>query len=255
VAVTGEPHPALRGSVARYVGFREETPEPLERREGPGCHVVVIVSFGEQWSIDGERLTSFAGGLRDRQVTTRHDGRSHGIHVDLVPPAAHRIFRLPLRDLSYAQLPLEELVGDPSLAAGLAAASTWNARFRLLDAVFASRLDDAPPRSPELDWAWQSLIESGGNLRVTRIADRLGWSRKRLAARFDEEVGVPPKTVARIARFERARALAEAPHRPDWARVAAECGFYDQSHLINEFRAFTGRTPETFFQDNLAAAA
>jgi AraC-like DNA-binding protein len=66
---------------------------------------------------------------------------------------------------------------------------------------------------------------------------------------------VPPKTVARIARFERARTLAEAPHRPDWARVAAECGFYDQSHLINEFRAFTGRTPETFFQDSFAAAA
>jgi hypothetical protein len=46
MAVAGTPHPALRGSVERYVGFREDTSEPLERREGPGCHVVLIFSFG-----------------------------------------------------------------------------------------------------------------------------------------------------------------------------------------------------------------
>jgi AraC-like DNA-binding protein len=90
---------------------------------------------------------------------------------------------------------------------------------------------------------------------VASLAGRLGWSRKRLAARFNEHVGLPPKTVARIARFDRARTLAEPPRRPDWTRLAAECGYYDQSHLIKEFRAFTGRTPETFFQDSLAAAA
>jgi AraC-like DNA-binding protein len=252
-AVAGEPHPALRGNVERYVGFREETPEPLERREGPGCHVVLILSFGEEWSIDGERLTSFAGGLRDRQVTTRHEGRSHGVHVDLAPPAAHRILRAPMGELAYAQVPLEELIDEPFLAERLAEAPTWNARFRLLDGVFARLLDDRA--ATEVDWAWRSVVEAGGDLRVAHLAERLGWSRKRLASRFAEEVGLPPKTVARIARFERARELAEGPSRPDWARVALDCGYYDQSHLINEFRAVTGRTPVTFFQDTTAAAA
>jgi AraC-like DNA-binding protein len=253
MAVAGTPHPALRGSVERYVGFREDTSEPLERREGPGCHVVLIFSFGEEWSIDGERLTSFAGGLRDRQVTTRHQGRSHGIHVDLAPPAAHRILGLPMRELAYAQVPLDELIDEPFLAERLAEAPTWEARFRLLDGVFARRLDDDPSR--EVEWAWRALVGAGVDLRVARLAEQLGWSRKSLAARFAEEVGLPPKTVARIARFERARTLAEGPSRPDWARVALDCGYYDQSHLINEFRSFTGRTPETFFQDSLAPAA
>jgi AraC-like DNA-binding protein len=251
VAVTGEPHPALLGSVARYVGFREETAEPLERQEGPGCHVVLSLSFGEEWTIDGERLTSFAGGLRDRQVATRHEGRSHGIHVDLVPPAACRLFGLPLHELAYAQAPLEDLLDEPFLAERLAGAGSWDDRFALLDAVFAKRL--APPT--EVDWAWRTIVEAGGDLRVSRLAERLGWSRKRLAARFADQVGVPPKTLARIARFQRACGLAETGQPPDWARIAADCGFCDQSHLINEFRAFTGRTPETFFQDTLAAAA
>ena len=252
MAVTGEPHPALRGSVARYVGFREETGAPLERREGPGCHVVVIVSFGEEWTIDGERLTSFVGGLRARQVTTRHEGRSHGIHIDLAPPAARGIFGLPLRELACGQAPLDEVLDEPFLAERLAQATSWDERFRLLDEVFARRLGQPPP---EVEWAWRTIVDACGGVRVSRVAKRLGWSRKRLVARFGEHVGVSPKTLARIARFERARVLVETEQPPDWARIAVECGFYDQSHLINEFRAFTGRTPETFFQDAVAAAA
>jgi AraC-like DNA-binding protein len=251
LAVTGRPHPALRGSVSRYVGFREETPDPVERREGPGCHVVVIISFGDEWTIDGERLTTFVGGLRDRQVATRHEGRSHGIHIDLVPPAAHRLLRVPLAELAYAQVPLEDVLDEPLLEERLAEEPSWEARFALLDEVFARR--DAV--STEVDWAWRTIVESGGNMRVNALAEELGWSRKRLAARFREEVGVPAKTLARTARFERALSLAEGPEPPDWSRLARDCGYYDQSHLINEFRSFTGRTPETFFQDSLAAAA
>lgn len=252
--VVGRGAAGLESSVARYVGFREETAGPLERREGPGCHVVVILSFGEEWLIDGERLGSFAGGLRDRQVRTRHEGRSHGIHVDLVPPAAHRIFGLPLCELAHAQAPIEALLDEPFLVERLVEASSWQARFRLLDEVFARRLADSEPVR-EVDWAWRSLVEAGGKVRVASLADRLGWSRKRLAARFAEQVGVPPKTLARIARFERARTLAQGPERPDWARLAADCGYYDQAHLINDFRAFTGRAPETFFQDSVAVTA
>jgi AraC-like DNA-binding protein len=252
VAVTGEPHPALRGRVARYVGFREETGEPVERREGPGCHIVAIVSFGETWTIDGEQLESFVGGLRARQVATRHEGRSHGIHIDLVPPAAHGIFGVPLRELANAQVPLDELLTEPFLTERLAEAPSWERRFRLLDEVFGSRLG---PPAPEVEWAWRTIVGTGGSVRISHVAERLGWSRKRLAARFAEHVGVPPKTLARIARFDRARELAEAGGPPDWAGIAVESGFYDQSHLINEFRAFSGRTPETFFQDVLDEAA
>jgi AraC-like DNA-binding protein len=213
--------------------------------------VVVILSFGETWTIDGQRLESFAGGLRDRQVTTRHEGRSFGIHVDLVPPAAHRLFGIPLDELAYTQVGLEDLLDEPTLAERLADAPSWESRFRLLDALFARRV--APPT--EVDWAWRAIVASGGTKRVGAVAEALGWSRKRLASRFREEVGVPAKTLARIVRFDRARTLAETSQPPDWARIAIEAGYYDQSHLINDFRAFTGRTPETFFQDASAAAA
>ena len=58
-------------------------------------------------------------------------------------------------------------------------------------------------------------------------------SRQYLVTKFREEVGLPPKTVARILRFQRALALADGAARPDWAGIAADCGYADQAHLVH----------------------
>src|SRR5439155_14848709 len=133
VRVRGRLGAGVLGSVSSYYGFREETSSPMVRREGPGRDIVVIVSFGEQWTIDGQRLASFAAGLRDRQVRTRHEGRSSGIHVNLSPPAAYRVFGLPLHTLADRQVPLEDVLGEPFLAERLHEAGGWDDRFLLLD--------------------------------------------------------------------------------------------------------------------------
>src|SRR5438093_4198285 len=114
MAVQGAPAAALRGKVSSYYGFRETTSAPIRRREGPSPHVVVIVSFGEQWLIDGEPLTSFAAGLRDRQVTTEHAGRSFGMHLNIAPPAAYALFALPLSTLAHTAVALDDAFHEPS---------------------------------------------------------------------------------------------------------------------------------------------
>jgi AraC-like DNA-binding protein len=249
MAVSQAPAPALRGLVSGYYGWRERTLHAVRRREGPGTDVVVVLSFDEEWLIDGRRLTSFVAGLHDRQVTTEHGGRSYGMQVNLAPPAARVLFDLPLHSLAGLAVPLEEVVDEPFLVERLHGAGSWDARFRLLDAVLTKRFAGADEPSPEVDWAWRQLVEAESRAGVGALANELGWSRKRIVARFRDEVGLPPKALARVARFERAKRLAEAEERPNWARIAVESGYYDQSHLSNEFRRITGRTPATFFQD------
>jgi AraC-like DNA-binding protein len=240
---------ALSASVSGYYGFREETAAPIRRREGPGRDVVVVISFGEEWRIDGERLTSFAAGLHQRQVTTEHAGRSFGMQIDLQPPAAHALFQVPLHTLANRKVVLEDVLGEPALVERLHDAGEWTARFRLLDTVLAKRLAAAREASQEVRWAWRRLVETDGRTPIRTLAEELGWSRKRIVARFREEVGLPPKAAARLLRFERARALSEQAADPDWASIALEAGYYDQSHMISDFRLVTGRTPATFFQD------
>jgi AraC-like DNA-binding protein len=247
--------PAL-GGFGRYFGFRESVATPLRRREGPGADIVVLLSFGEPWWIDGERAVSFAAGLHERQVTTEHEGRSFAIQLNIAPPLAHVLLGLPLHTLANRVVALEDVLGEHDVAERVHDAGDWPARFRALDELLLRRLADArkQPDSGVL-WAWRRIVESHGNVAVGALATELGWSRKRMAARFREQVGMTPKAYARVVRFELARTLATRSDRPDWARLAVQCGYYDQSHLINEFRAITGRTPETFFQDPLGLAA
>jgi len=245
------PAPQLRGHVSSYYGFRERTEGPLRRREGPGVDIVVIVSFEHHWLIDGERCTSFVGGLRLDQVTTEHQGRSHGMQINLAPPSAYRLFGVPMHTLAQRVVDLDGLL-DASSVERVAEARDWTARFELLDGLLAKPLAEGRQPSAGVVWAWRRLVATDGHVPVGALAQELGWSRKRIAARFREEVGLPPKAVARLLRFEHARRLAG---RLPWAEVAFECGYYDQSHLINDFRAVTGRTPETFLQDTVSAAA
>jgi AraC-like DNA-binding protein len=250
--VRGVPAPALRGMVSAYHGWREETSGPLRRREGPGTDVVVVISFGHEWLIDDQRLKSFVAGLHDRQVTTEHSGHSFGMQVDLVPQAARMLFATPMHMLARRKVALEDVLDDPSFVERLYDAGDWTARFELLDETLAARLAEARPPAPGVAWAWRRLVETDGQVAIGDLADELGWSRKRIVARFREEVGLSPKAAARILRFERTRRTIERSQTPDWAQIAFECGYYDQSHLINEFRAVTDRTPETFFQDEVA---
>ena len=248
--IVGTPAASLHGHVSRYVGFREETPAPVRRQEGPGIDVVVILSFEDEWLIDEERHRSFVGGLRETQVTTEHGGRSFGMQIDLAPPTAFALFG-SLNELANTVVPLEDVLPEPTIVEQLAGAD-WNDRFAVLDRVLSRRLESSRPASPEVVWAWQQLLAGRGRARVGALAEELGWSRRRLVARFREQVGLPPKAAARMIRFEHARALAERSQRPDWARIAFDAGYYDQSHLINDFRSVTGRTPVTFLQDAAA---
>jgi AraC-like DNA-binding protein len=251
MAIQRAPAPALGGLVTGYYGFRESTGTPMRRREGPGVDVVVILAFEEHWLIDGARQTSFMAGLHETQVTTEHGGRSLGMQVNLDPLAARALVSLPMHELANRTVGLEEVLDEPFLVERLASAPDWNSRFELLDATLARRLAGVR-LSREVAWAWRRLRATHGRVAIGAVAEELGWSRKRMVARFRDQIGLPPKAIAKLLRFERAHELAGTM---PWAELAFECGFYDQSHLINEFRAITGRTPETFLQDGAHVGA
>jgi AraC-like DNA-binding protein len=255
------PHPALARHVRSYYGFGEETGVPTRRREGPGSSVVVILSFEHEWRVGDakeperpfDRHTSFVGGLRRSSVLTEHAGRSEGMQVNLTPQAAHALVRLPMHELSERTVPLEAVLGADAarLVDRLAETDGWGARIDLLEAALARRLADVRP-SPGVDWAWGRLVESNGRVRVAALCAQLGWSRKRLAERFCEEIGLPAKSVARLLRFEHALDLLGRDGSGESARLAVACGYYDQSHLINDFRDITGVTPTAYLRPELA---
>jgi AraC-like DNA-binding protein len=112
---------------------------------------------------------------------------------------------------------------------------------------FAPRLTrHGPWRSPEIDFAVHAFGSTPGIATVRDVARRTGWSERRFSQVFREEVGLSPKTWCRVQRFQRAVRQLHAGADVPWAEMALDCGFYDQSHFANEFRAFSGIDATTY---------
>ena len=257
--VTAAPHAALAGEVIRYTWYAERASAPVTFRELPCTYVPVIIDLDAGWSIaDGrrpdrppERLGSFVAGLTDGPVIVSHGGSARCLQVDLAPLAARRLLGLPMSELANRSVSLEDVLGPPAseLAGRIADAPSPAERFALVERALAARLAEAPAADPGVAWSLGVLARSGGRAAIGALAGELGWSHRRLIARFRDAVGMPPKRVARILRFERLTALIGADPAFGWARAAAECGFADQAHLVREVRDLSGLTPTRLLAD------
>ena len=257
----GRPVPPLRPFVDRYLGYRQEGFDPGVHRGLPSRHLTFIVSLGDRIDIAGMpdaaqrpgRFQAFVGGLHAAPATIRHDGTQVGVSIDLTPLGARALLGMPAGELAWSVVDLEDVLGHPGreLVERLASAPSWEARFAVLDAVLARRLHEPTGPPPEAVRAWDRLVASGGNVDVRSLAREVGWSRRHLSERLRVEVGLPPKVLARVVRFERARRLLQRPSHPGLADVAAVCGFYDQAHLNREWRELAGCSPTTWLAEEL----
>jgi AraC-like DNA-binding protein len=108
--------------------------------------------------------------------------------------------------------------------------------------VLIARLSRVTPVPDDVRSAVGATLSSCGRSEVEPIASSIGVSRQHLARRFAAYVGVPPKTLARVTRMREVVRLASGD-RVNWAGIAAELGYSDQSHLVAEFRARVALTP------------
>jgi AraC-like DNA-binding protein len=243
----------LRGLVRNYTGSVERSSRPLCRREVPSGDVTLILSPETKLRLPDGRHTSFVAALHDSHTLVEHDGRQEGIEVRLTPLGARALFGIPMHELTNRVVELDDLLGRGAhdLIDSLWDADGWDRRFALLDAALCARADRAPRPESELSWAWGRLRSSAGRVSVSGLAGELGWSHRRLIARFREGIGLPPKTLGRVLRFERVSRLLQHVEEPRLAEVALDCGYYDQAHLNRDFRQFAGTTPGEYLARRL----
>jgi AraC-like DNA-binding protein len=170
------------------------------------------------------------------------------------PGAAAHFFAMPLHELA-DQHPLLDDLWDGAAARQFTDA-LWSRTLSDTEAVatverlLLQRLrNTATGTTPGLaDAAVAAIERSHGTLRIETLAAQLGVSRQHLSSQFRARVGLGAKQFARVCRFRQASARIRAadPRQLDWARLALDLGYYDQPHLIHEFRQLSGSTPESF---------
>ncbi|MEU7858663.1 helix-turn-helix domain-containing protein [Nonomuraea sp. NPDC049141] len=229
-------------------GFRVRDLDAL--RMVPHPAVTLLLEFGT-----GSPVVDYAAGRQQRGSVVAGPGIGAGgavwargenvecVQVRLSPVIARAVLGASPADLDGAVVALDDLWGREAarIRERLGKVSSWQDRFALTDALLARRYEAGPPVDPEVAWAWDRIVGDRGLVRVDGLAGEVGWSRKRLWSRFRSQLGLPPKRAVKLVRFD------HAAHRlvagEGVARVAADGGYTDQSHLHRDVVAFTGVTP------------
>lgn len=172
------------------------------------------------------------------------------IGVHFKPAGAFPFLGVPAGDLADTHLDLETLWGPSAgrMRERLCEAKTSDERFQLLEKSLMMR----PRHDVEPHYAVSAALKAFGNIqaapRIRETAKDLGLSQRRFIEVFKAQVGMTPKLFSRIQRFQQTRSFIHQNPSFNWATVAVDLGYFDQSHLIHEFSEFSGLSPTDYLQ-------
>ncbi|MBV9840303.1 MAG: helix-turn-helix transcriptional regulator [Sphingomonadaceae bacterium] len=250
------PSSTLIGQIDAYCDYWESTGGFTVRRELPHAEGVLIVNLGPPIMItagNGARLTlaageAFVAGAHLLPALSHSDGTQAGMHVFLPLATLRRLLGVPMDGLLNRVARLDDLLGPGARRLGqrLSEARDVAGRAAFLDDALAQRLAAMPALDRQQRHALEALRHRPGD-DIAAIARDIGWSRKHFAARVRDAVGVGPRCFRRLLRFQRLIArIGGEGGASDWADLALDAGYCDQSHMIREFREFSGLTPQLY---------
>ena len=235
----------------RDPGVGREPSSPSVHRVLPDGCIDVVLGFSGQAD---EPESAMAVGTMTRALVLEPGASPECfVGVRFRPGKAAAFLSVPANELTDLRVPLDELWLDAAQVRDALAVSAGSMeRVRALGRVLAARVSPSVVSTQyDVDEAIRRIVDAGGSLGITRLAPALGVTRQHLARRFSQLVGVSPKTFARVVRLgrviERARAV-PANEAINWSALALEVGYYDQAHLVDEFRELTGVTPTAWYR-------
>jgi AraC-like DNA-binding protein len=245
------PHLRLREFVKCLWTLRHDYSQSVHSEEHlpPKGEIELIFHFGHRFLLRAgegwvKQPASFVIGQQERFFILRSRGRTGLVAARFHPWGAFPFLGLPISELNRQFVPLETLLG--SLAAELEDSLSNLGRdeaVRILEKFLLLRLHDFKRDLRPVASLARRIIAQQGQLNVSDLLQDQSLSQRQIERRFNEVVGVSPKRLARIVRFQCSLGSIYAnPHR-ELTEIAYEHGYSDQSHFISDFRLFSGKTP------------
>jgi AraC-like DNA-binding protein len=250
------PMPPLDTCVERLWLLSDAPPSSKERIAASGT-IGLLINLHENElriydSAKPERYKGFSGAVVSGPhsgpfvIDTRELVSVIGVHFR--PGGAFPFLGTPANELSDAHVDLAALWGPPAieLRERLCAAKTPTERFNLLEKTLVAHLFHPLERHYAVRFALDTFGRADSALAIRDVARDAGLSQRRFIQLFAREVGMSPKLFCRVLRFRQALETVRQTAIPDWGRVAVDCGYYDQSHLIHDFRFFSSLSPTEY---------
>jgi AraC-like DNA-binding protein len=229
-----EPTGSASRAVECYWHVRDDDATPVKQKIIPDGFAEIIFHFGDHYKINldgswrkqGKRLLA---GQITKHFFLENSGTSDMLGIKLKPTAIAHLFGISMKDVVDRVITLDK-------------------RIRIdvdnVNGSFNDLCKDYPVDHPA-DKAVDLIFSKKGMLTVAEICDEVSVSERYLQQLFQKYVGLTPKFFARVVRFSYIFQLIKDKD-PDWAEIVYEAGYYDQSHFIRNFKAFTGEDPSAY---------
>lgn len=241
-----------------------DTGEGETQRIVPDGFPELIAHYGDQFhEVDTNGMAKqqsrlmFAGQLSG-PLTLQSGARVGVMGVRFWPAAARALLRLPMNEMTDQRLDMSAVLGatTSTLIDEVFSALDPAARVAVMERFLMRRLlngraaEKFAHHNATVTHCVQSLYRSDGEISVDRLAHTANLSSRQLERRFLNEVGISPKLLASIFRFRRVFNFMESPNpqAARWTTAALSAGYFDQPHMIRDFKRFAGQQPQAFYR-------
>jgi AraC-like DNA-binding protein len=251
------PEPPLSGLVSSIWLYETDELPHLKERVLPSGNMQLLINLREDELTVAEpdrddRPDAFPGALlcgahsEPFLIDTVHQSSIMG--VTFRPAGAFPFLRPPANEFQNTHVSLDNVWGNGAteLRERLLQAETKGDKLRILAEALLQRASGPLVRRPAVSYALRAFGRGVPAGTVREVTEQVGLSSRRFIQVFSKEVGLTPKLFSRVQRFQKALRLVRQTREVDWAEVAATVGYFDQSHLIHEFREFSGLSPNAY---------
>lgn len=252
------PHPALIDHVQCIWLFEAAPHEAADdtQRIVPDGHPEMLLHFGDRFhEIHDDKVVVqsrliFAGQL-SKPLLLKPGASAGVVGVRFRSAGARALLGMPMAARTDTRLDLMDVWGSPgeSLLDQIHSAADNTARVAVVEQFLLRRLE-VTRIVPDAAIAAcvATLRASNGHVGVDQLARIGNLSARQLERRFLNEVGIPPRLLASILRFRRVFDLFEVPQAGGWVEAALSAGYFDQAHMIRDFKRFAGVQPRAFYR-------
>lgn len=223
----------------------------------PNGDTEILIDFhdGPQFIYDNHSLKEiqacnriWTSGVRTEPITIPSGNGAAMMVISFKKGMAAPFFPFPMDEIRDSVVDADLVWGQDfgDLRERLLETKDIDLRFRFVEDFLLNRFRTKLGLNPCVAFAVTEMIDRPDVINIARMNSKIGYSQKHFTEMFRKQVGVTPKSYLKIMRFQKAVRTIDAAKDIDWGSIAFDCGFYDQAHFINDFKHFSGFTPEQY---------
>lgn len=223
----------------------------------PNGDTEILIDFSDapQFIYDNNSLKEiqacnhvWASGVRTEPITIPSGNGATMMVISFKKGMASPFFPFPMEEIANSVVDADLVWGSEfvRLRERLVEEKAITRRFSLVERFLLQTFGAKLEVNPCVQFAVGEMTRNPDRISIARMNEKIGYSQKHFTEMFRRGIGITPKSYLKIMRFQKALRTIDAANNIEWDMIAQDCGFYDQAHFINDFKHFSGFTPEQY---------